>query len=228
MQYPKLFLVFALVISFHTINNANAQIVYLDFKGNNASGSINNVNFSNFSWTIEYAVDTNTANNGSNGFIGAISAGNLLLNDVSYTLSGTSATGNVFLIKNNQNDQVSINPTSGGYVQFLTNTGNIYPALFGNPQNLNSANLGATLNNTTTDSFNNTSYVNYQSSQKVITTTDNISLFASTPPASGQWSISVLNQSTFPAPVPIPGAIWLFGAALASISLFNKHRKTSN
>lgn len=199
---------------------AGASTIYLSFSANNnASGTLAGSPFSNASWTLEYQIDTATVDGSATAetglFYGAITGGHITVNANTYNLVGTSATGNVVLQhfpNPDFSDRVIVNPTSGGYIQFLTNYGATFPALFSNVNDLNTAISGTTLTDTTTDLFNNYSILNMQLDQQlnpvIHSSGGDISIFAYDAPAGGNFSVTVSNVST----VPLPGSLLLFGS----------------
>lgn len=220
---------------------ANAGTIHLSFSGDNASGSFGSgASFANQSWTLEYALDDTAANvgSGNNASFEAILGGTLEIGSDQYTLDGDSITGRVHLSNNSQYSGINVNPTSGGFMQFIVNADELYPALFSDLTDLATANLGTTLTNDTTDSFNNTSYLNYQSrpaypwdptsgSPGVDLVGDTVSIYANTPAASGNWSISVSGTSAFagnasPAVVSEPASLGLLLLPVALMVMRHK------
>jgi hypothetical protein len=205
----------------------------LKFTGNNASGDGVGGDFTDQNWVLEYSLNDSasivSSGSGFNAFGSAILGGKLSIGNTVYTLAGGSASGNVNFFFNSQYSGVSINPTRGGFMQFIVNQGELFPALFSNPNSLASANFGTTLFDSTTDAYNNSAALNYFSVYDFLTetvipgveTTDGLlRLNAYTAPASGLWSISVNSSSFFASSsaVPAPGALALLGLGLLGIA----------
>jgi hypothetical protein len=229
---------------------AVAAPVYLTFSGNNANGELNGNAFTGASWTFEYAIDSAVADgdtNSQNGwFMGAISGGQVSLNGDIYALAGGSATGNVSLASyNGAYDGIFINPTSGGYLQFITGKGSTFPALFADVNNLQSANLGTTVFDVTTDPYNNSSYLNYQrqfdwmtwQTRPGVTLADGgwVNLFEASGAASGHFSVGVsgtpmlamAGPAAQASDVPEPGTTVLAGLGLLALTLTRRRRPSA-
>ncbi len=213
---------------------AGAATMYMTFAstGGNASGTLNGDSFSNATWQMEYQIDTSVvdSNTGTEmgSYTGAITGGTFVLNGTSYTLAGDSATGNVHMTSySTAYDSVSINPTSGGYLQFVTGFGTTHPALFNDVNDLSSGNMGATVFDTSTDAYNNQSIINYQTYLDWYTneevggiftgTGDVISIYENSGAASGKFSVSLSDTSNLSA-VPVPAAAWLFASGLIGLA----------
>ena len=221
---------------------AHAAPIYFNFSGQNAQGGLNGAGFSGASWMLEYQLESSTPDADSYGesglFVGAITGGKLRLNGTDYTLAGGSETGLVNLthyVSYNAYDAIFINPTSGGYLQFITGLGGIFPAL-GNVNDLASLATGLVLTDSTTDSYNNSSYLNYQGQYDwdtgnlmpgmYTTSGDEINIFEGSGPASGNFSVSVQNDSAFRTPVPEPSSALLAGLGLIALS-FARRKKAA-
>jgi hypothetical protein len=195
-------------------NAATASIIYLQFSGGNASGSVAGTPFSGASWSLEYGVNTATADSGGSPafgqFLDSITQGTLEINSTIYKLTGTSATGQISL----DNDSLSetgggnvavVNPTSGGFMQFFTGANHIYPAIFTNNDNLSTAVLGASVTDNTTDAFHNRSILSFANAGNQFEAGDalfgpggeQILIFASSPAASGDFTFAVSGTSEF-------------------------------
>ena len=218
--------VFVSIMSISTFSNADT--LYLTFSGNNVSGNFDGSNhFSGASWIIEYAIDDTvvdaTMDSGSSpyyqnqgSFRNSIIGGALFLdvNDGSggtlYIMDGDSSTGHVHFNNTGIHNNLSINPTSSGYLQFITGGGGVFPTLFADQNYLNSAVLGTSITDDSTDPWNNRSYLNYQLrrdfdgsvSGGVITTSGVIiSLFEAGVPAASKFTVSVSDQASILVPV---------------------------
>lgn len=242
---PKL-LAAAAALALHAV--AQAVPLYLQFAGNGAQGELNGNAFSDAAWRFEYQVETGTADLDASAesslFMGAITGGHVGLNGSTYELAGQSATGLVALASYaGAYDGIFVNPASGGYLQFITNHGTTFPALFGNVNDLSSANLGTTVRDTTTDPFNNSSYVSYQQQYDwwswPMTTHPGVTLagggwmniFAASGPASGNFSVTVSDHSMASAmapaitPVPEPGTLLLTTVGIAGLGLARRRQR---
>ncbi len=197
--------------------------------------------FSGVNWRIEYRVEANaidtTAGAETGGFLGAVTAGQVSLNNTVYRLSGASAAGNLFLSSySGAYDGIFINPASGGFLQFINGQGATFPALFGDVNNLLTAHLGATLRDSTTDSFNNQSILGYggcaddtrypPTNKPCVVLADGnlLNIQEASGPASGKFAVTVSRNSLLSPPDPRAALQLLDLAVLLPTSNVSDHK----
>jgi hypothetical protein len=215
--------------------------IYLTFAGNNASGNVDGVGFSNSAWRLEFGIDENAADSELSPdlgiFVDSILEGRIEIGGTLYELAGMSSQGLTALFDfplPTGRHQVTVGPQSGGFVQFLTGSGGIFPALFANHEDMSSAVIGATVTDSTTDAFNNQSIISFQGEQALHALGGElISIFENSGPASGNFSLSVSETSAFAAPEPavVPEASsliawWILASALAATCYLRRRRAT--
>jgi hypothetical protein len=221
---------------------AYASPMYLTFSNSGgASGELNGSEFSDASWSLEYEIDNTTpdsnANNlGAGSYTGAVIGGIFMLNEFKYILANEYDTGNLYLSTDEESgyNKININPDSGGYLQFITGFDTIFPELFDDVNNLNSANLGSNVNDNTAWGSN-SSRISYQNSRDIsmestpgISTMsgDEISIFEISGAGSGNFNVSIAAASSYTA-VPVPATVFLFGVGLIGLMGFARRKNTS-
>ena len=102
-----------------------------------------------------------------------------------------------------------MNPGSGGSLLFNSGDNAIYPVAFTDNNLLTSAILGASLTDSTTDSFNNQSTINFQGGQALVGSAgQSISILENSGAASGNFTFAVSAAAT---PIPEPSSLALLG-----------------
>ena len=191
--------------------SASATVAFLQFAGNNANGDVDGTPFSGASWLLEFGVETCVGDSDtSEPFIGnfpnSIREGRIRIDSNWIELGGTSITGTVLLEDSSKptlsldGDSISVLPDSGGFMSFVTGDNGLFPPLFSDNNFLTSANLGTTVFDTTTDSFNNPSELRFDGENLLGATGEQISIFAQSPPASGNFSVTASATSAIPEP----------------------------
>ncbi len=201
----------------------HANTVEIIFNGTGASGDVAGLPFTNQAWMLTYLVNTSTScttctSAGTNVFDNAILGGSINIGGASYSLTGVSATGLVALNSYQGSNIILINPASGGYLQFVSGAGTLFPALFSNPTSLASANIGASIQNSIADNYGNSDVLNFEANTNnfpivtpgIYTTTKDIDIVASQVPGSAGYSWSV---SVAAVPEPSTWAMMLLGFA---------------
>jgi hypothetical protein len=222
---------------------AYASPIYITFSNSGgASGKLNGSAFSDASWSLEYEIDNTTldsnANNlGAGSYTGAVIGGIFMLNEVKYILANEYDTGNLYMSTDEEYgyNRISINPDSGGYMQFITGFDTIFPELFDDVNNLNSANLGSNVSDNTAWGSN-SSIINYQNGMDYFTmestpgvstmSGDEISISEGSGAGSGNFNVSIAAASSYTA-VPVPATVFLFGVGLIGLMGFARRKNTS-
>ena len=231
MRYPvkKLLPVLLLALIAPT---SRAAILYLQYTGSfSATGTIDGVSFSSSDWTLEFGFDSATADsdteNGQVGnFTGAIVSGALRIGSTTYSLSGSSAGGNIRLYHvtgANTYGQIYTNPNSGGNIQIYTSAAAMVPSVFSDPNSLNTLVIGSSLSNATKDSnftatsglrfdYNSDSFYGYDHRLRT-SSGEMIEFSGDTAAESGLMSIMISDASI--SAVPEPATSGLIFAAIS-------------
>ena len=236
---------FGLTLAISCMSNVvNASLIDLTFSGSNAQGSIylgsgGETSFSNASYELIYHIDDTAALTYSSAthaqYENAILGTTLKLNGEQFELTGDSAIGMLYLDQNNQYDSIGTNPLGGGYASQLTAPGDLFPALISNIFDLSTLNIGEALYNTTTDSFNNSSWINFQGSNPItnpcndpffcfnssLATSggDYISMFANGGSGTSEMLVTVSYTNSVPANnIPEPSTLAIFALAIFGLA----------
>lgn len=144
----KFVLIFAVAVVNLTQGKAFGDIVYLQFSSSDAiSGDIDGNSYSNLPWGIELALNDSVADSNSdpeNGFFSnAITSGFLNLDGVVYEMAPSNFTTNVVQMIDGSKASSDVNFVTGvldgGWVEFVSNNGVVFPAAFADNNLLNSA-----------------------------------------------------------------------------------------
>ncbi len=203
-------------------------VVHVRFQGSAANGNVDGLAFFNRPWVLEVAVATDSADSNADPAFGAfrsssVSSARLRIEPFIYELAGDSAIGQLSLEDisklGSNGDRIWFHPDSGGYTQFAVGDDTFFPALFTDNNDLQSAIVGSTATNNTTDSFNNSSALSFQALNcpdfgfppndptclQIFGSLDNgltgvggesISITAADGPAGGDWRVRIGDYST--------------------------------
>lgn len=203
------------------------------FTGVAGAGDVNGVPFSDQPFALRFEVNSAaTATSSAPPF--AVTGGSLTINNQTLQLAGASTAGRVVVNVSSGGgdvgDYVSINPTSGGYIQFIVGNDVLFPAGFSGTT-LGSIE-GRTATNLTTDPYNNGPAINFQgggggalteggpSGSSLVTSGGLVNLigFASGPNLrDGLWSFSA-------SPIVVPEPTSMMAIAASTLLLGRKRK----